>query len=71
MSDLRKYGASDKLDFGKHRCKTVEWVVENDPSYICWMVEEGIAELPQDVYDKALENDANNSPPESFFYQPD
>ena len=68
---MRTYTATDVLDFGKHKGKAVEWVVENAPSYICWMVEEGVAQLPSEVYDKALENDANNSPPESYYYQPD
>ena len=68
---MRAYTATDVLDFGKHKGKTVEWVAENFPHYVCWMVEEGVAQLPSEVYDKALENDANNSPPESFFYQPD
>ena len=31
-----------KLDFGKHRGKTFEWVKINDPAYIKWLLDNNI-----------------------------
>lgn len=29
------------LGFGKHKDKTLEWLLFNDPGYVWWMIEEG------------------------------
>lgn len=33
-------GLQDRLDFGKHRGKTLEEVIEEDPRYIRWALRE-------------------------------
>ena len=33
------YGLADKINFGKHRGKTIKDVIENDPTYIEWMLD--------------------------------
>jgi hypothetical protein len=36
---MKKLTLASVLTFGKHNGKTVEWVVDNDPSYILWIDE--------------------------------
>ena len=36
---MKKLTFATVLTFGKHNGKTVEWVVDNDPSYILWIDE--------------------------------
>lgn len=61
----------DVLDFGKHKDKTVRWVIEHDPSYIIWLNENKICEIPEEIVEEAQISDANQSPPEDWFWTPD
>ena len=36
---MKKLTLATVLTFGKHNGKTVQWVAENDPSYIIWIDE--------------------------------
>lgn len=29
----------DKLDFGKHKGKSIDWILDNEPTYIEWCIE--------------------------------
>ena len=57
--------------FGKHKGKTCGEVAENDPSYLIWLHVENVADIDPEIYEGALIDDANNSPPEEWFWQPD
>ena len=46
---------TDVMDFGKHRGKTIEQVVECDPSYIVWMHDSNVRDVSDDIYHSALE----------------
>lgn len=61
---------ADILKFGKYRGKTVAEVIDLDPSYILWMHDEGGFVINEPVYELACVADANNLPPEDFFWQP-
>ena len=61
---------NDTLAFGKHKGKTVRWIVDNNPEYIIWLDEESVVEFPEDILETAREEYADNSPPESYFWQP-
>ncbi len=62
---------NDKLLFGKHKGHTVAEVLDNDWEYILWLYENDVASFPQDIIDDAYTNDANSSPPEDYYWQPD
>jgi uncharacterized protein (DUF3820 family) len=64
---------TDTLTFGKyaHTGKTIKEIIDTDPEYLLWLYEEGAIELHQDILDLAYESDANNSPPEEFYWTPD
>lgn len=61
----------DIMTFGKYKGKTVEWIIDDQPSYIMWLVENEIIECDDEIYEDAQWADANNSPPEDYFWQPD
>lgn len=65
---------TDTLKFGKYRGKTLEWVLEHDVEYIEWAREEiewfDIDEEAEEMYEDALWDSANNSPPEEYYWQP-
>ena len=61
----------DVITFGKHSGKTFDWIADNEPSYIIWLNDEGIVQFPEDILEAAMIDDANNSPPEEYFWQPD
>jgi len=44
-----KLGLTSELEFGKHKGKTVEYVLENDPKYILWIKEKGIHKFNPEV----------------------
>lgn len=48
---------TDILTFGKHKGKSVEWVLENAPGYIVWLEEEKICNVEQEIYNLAQEMD--------------
>lgn len=45
------------LDFGKHKGKTVNWVLQNDPGYILWLDRENVRKFSQEIVDNAEDND--------------
>lgn len=45
------------LDFGKHKGKTVNWVLQNDPSYILWLDSGKVKQFSQEILDNAEDND--------------
>jgi hypothetical protein len=57
---------SDKLDFGKHNGQTIRWIIEFDPSYILWMHENNVIEIPQKFVDEAIDSDIENTFNESI-----
>ena len=61
----------DVITFGKYKGKTIEWIAENDPSYIVWLNDEQIVDFPDEIVDAAIMDDMNNNPPEEWFWQPD
>lgn len=42
-------GLDDEFTFGKHRERQVEDVIEDDPSYIAWLVENDKVEFDEEV----------------------
>jgi hypothetical protein len=61
---------NDKITFGEFNDKTFGHILQKRPSYIIWLDEEGIVELPRWMIDEATAKDANNSPPEDYYWQP-
>lgn len=45
----RELGLDDIFSFGKHKGDQVEDVIEDDPSYIEWLVEETIVEFDEET----------------------
>lgn len=45
------------LRFGKHKGWTIGDCVEADPSYVIWLSEDGVMNIPADILDEAYEND--------------
>jgi len=47
--------------FGKFKEKgrNVRWVLENEPSYILWLVKSNIIEFSAEIVDEANDNDAS------------
>lgn len=45
----------DVFDFGKHKGKTVRWVLEKEPSYIIWLHENKICEVPEEIVEEAVD----------------
>ena len=39
FQDGEPYDLDDKIDFGKHEGQTIRWIMENDNSYLVWLVE--------------------------------
>lgn len=70
-SQIKKKGRKDVFNFGKHKGKTVGEVVDEDPTYICW-VYENVSSFPiereiyMDCYD-AEEFDADQEGVESHY----
>ena len=48
---------TDILNFGQYFDKTVQWVLENDPSYILWLDWAEVAEIAEDIVEEAQELD--------------
>ena len=44
------------MSFGKHRNKSIETILDIDPGYIEWLVENGVMNIPDDIYQEAVEN---------------
>ena len=59
------------IDFGKYRGKTIDYIMEHNPSYIIWLADEGIVEFDAGILDCAQLMDNENSIPESVFFMED
>ena len=44
---------TDVLTFGKHKGRTIEYVLDNDPGYIVWLVAEDVAYVSTEIYSDA------------------
>ncbi len=44
------------LSFGKHRGWTIGECVECDPSYVIWLSEDEVMNIPADILEEAQEN---------------
>ncbi len=55
MSDY--YGMEDELGFGKHKGKTVAEVLDEDPSYIKWAIENNVTAFDDEVLDELADCD--------------
>jgi len=47
--NARNYKLDDFFAFGKHEGDQVEDVIEDDPSYIEWLVENGICDFDEET----------------------
>lgn len=61
----------DVLTFGKFSGQSIDYVAEHEPSYIIWLADEKIVEFSRDILEAAEIDDANNNPPESWFWEND
>lgn len=41
----------DILEFGKHKGKSIRWVIEHEPSYIQWLNDNRIVKFSQEILD--------------------
>ena len=41
------------ITFGKHKDKTIEWVLLTDPQYIIWLSKNNIIHFSQEILDRA------------------
>lgn len=48
---------NDVMTFGKHSGKTVDWIADNEPSYIVWLDDEGIVKFPDFILEDAIESE--------------
>lgn len=56
----------DIMTFGKYKGKTIEWIVDEQPSYIVWLVENEIIECDDEIYEDVQAADANTSYPDPY-----
>lgn len=43
----------DELTFGKHKGKSIYWILEHEPNYILWAYDERIIQFPREIVDDA------------------
>lgn len=43
----------DELTFGKHKGKSIYWILEHEPGYILWLSDEKIVQFPVDILEDA------------------
>ena len=55
-----------RLTFGKHKGKTIEEVAAEHPSYIFWMSENNVMEIPEHVMELASESQRLDLPEPDF-----
>jgi hypothetical protein len=58
----------DILTFGMYRGKTIDWVIENNPDYMLWLNEKGIAKFPKCLLDEADESARYLEPEEAYMF---
>jgi len=44
---------ADVLLFGKHKGKTIEWILNNYPHYIVWLHDEKVARVSTEIWNEA------------------
>ena len=37
------------LTFGKHKGRSIQYMIDNHPDYMMWVLEEEVMELPEDI----------------------
>jgi len=57
--------------FGKYKGKTCDEVADKNPGYLVWLDENEVADINKEILEAAVIDDANNSPPEEYFWTPD
>lgn len=45
--------ANTIIDFGKHKGRFVQWVIDNEPSYLLWLADETDIDISPSVLDDA------------------
>lgn len=55
-----------RLTFGKHKGKTIEEVAAEHPSYIFWMSENSVIEIPEHIMELASESQMLDLPEPDF-----
>lgn len=55
-----------RLTFGKHKGKTIEEVAAEHPSYIFWMSENSVIEIPEHIMELASESQRLDLPEPDF-----
>lgn len=43
----------DELTFGKHKGKSIYWILEHEPGYILWLDDEKIVQFPVEIVNDA------------------
>jgi hypothetical protein len=58
MSQIKLFGIEDKIQFGKHKGKTVKQIAIDDPGYISWMISNipAFYVKPEDLLNLMLQN---------------
>lgn len=41
------------MPFGKYKHRTIEYILDVNPGYIVWLEEENVADVEQEIYNKA------------------
>ena len=47
----RPIDMDDEMPFGKYKGETVSWIIDNDPDYLGWLLENTETEFSDDVLD--------------------
>lgn len=48
------------MTFGKHKGLSLKSLLDVDPGYIVWLKEEAVLNIPDDIYNQAIEKDMEN-----------
>lgn len=56
----------DILTFGKHKGKTVRWVLEREPSYILWLHENKVCEIAEEIVEAATDSEIEDYLDDTF-----
>ena len=57
---MKTFALDDDLTFGKHKGKQVEDVVQDEPDYIRWLMENGAADFDNEVIEKLEKREKGN-----------
>lgn len=56
---LTKY--TDVLTFGKYKGHTVKWIMRVQPSYLCWLHDEEIANVDWEILNEAMSEELEDA----------